>query len=144
MVFYSNARLRESLIAAGKTRRFGGKAGWVDLGSIKDDSGVLVGLNIVPTETLLITEIEDAIKYLNKKYPNGLIDKKYYGKIVTVGKKNENKKFYAFDYDTNSWYYLGTFDNTAIWTLLCREDDPELEEKQSLMEIGGIWFILED
>ena len=48
------------------------------------------------------------------------------------------------DYDTNNWYYLGTFNNTAIWTLLCREDDPELEEKQSLMEIGGIWFILED
>ena len=144
LVFYSNARLRESLIAAGKTRRFGGKAGWVDLGSIKDDSGVLVGLNIVPTETLLITEIEDAIRYLNKKYPNGLTDKKYYGKIVTVGKVDENKKFYAFDYDTNNWYYLGTFNNTAIWTLLCREDDPELEEKQSLMEIGGIWFILED
>lgn len=144
LVFYSNARLRESLIAAGKTRRFGGKAGWVDLGSIKDDSGVLIGLNIIPTETLMITEIEDAINYLNKKYPNGLTDKKYYGKIVTVGKEDENKKFYAFDYDANKWYYLGTFNNTVIWTLLCREDDPDLEEKQSLVEIGGIWFILED
>ena len=33
------------------------------------------------------------------------------GKLVTVGYNFENKSFYAFDYEANSWYFLS--DNTS-------------------------------
>ncbi len=145
---------------------------WLDLGSVKDDAGILVGKNI--TEEYLIgagtdpgpeplkrddeseeeyqirraeyiakknvydsTKIvqpgsapgeetywkyvqgdeNNIINYLNIKYSSGITLNEYdettgtnkavRGKIVTYGASNGAKSFYAFDYDANTWYYLG-------------------------------------
>ena len=145
---------------------------WLDLGSVKDDAGILVGKNI--TEEYLIGAGTDPgpqpvqsegesdedfqirmakyiaqkdiyektrvvepgsapgeekywkyvqgdenniINYLNIKYSSGITLNEYdettgthkavRGKIVTYGANNGAKSFYAFDYDANTWYYLG-------------------------------------
>ncbi len=96
---------------------------WLDLGSVKDDAGVLVGLNV--TQKMIddsIIQNKTILDYLNYTYPNGLISnqqgKSLIGKIVTYGDIDSNKKFYAFDYNYEGtdnegntiygrWYYLG-------------------------------------
>ena len=131
------------LADAGKTRTYDGKDGWLDLGSIKDDAGVLVGFNVLPSEHPGVEVIDGALNYLNTTYPNGLTNPLYYGKIVTIGEEGENKLFYAFDYDTNEWYYLGTFNNESSWTMVAKEDDSILEIQKQKLAIGGVWFIVE-
>lgn len=86
---------------------------WRDLGSIKDQRGLLVGLNVTKAEIEANAD-GDALVYLNEKYPNGLTveDNELYGdqiaeKIVTVGEDGDDKEFYAYDYDKREWYYLG-------------------------------------
>lgn len=152
LVYYSNGKIRKLLEESGKTRTYGEKNGWLDLGSIKDDAGFLVGFNILPSEHSE-DEIKDttkAIKYLNKTYPNGLTNPLYYGKIVTIGDEGENKLFYAFDYDYKTdtteykgWYYLGSFNNEVSWTMVASKDDATLEAQQKKLAIGGVWFIVE-
>lgn len=97
---------------------------WHDLGSIKDQSGVLIGGNVtdddlklpVGTEQKVYSEI---INYLNARWPNGLTSQDNTNpaypsvaqKIVTYQAGEEvNKRFYAFDYlkSTGGWYYLGS------------------------------------
>lgn len=97
---------------------------WLDLGNVKDDAGVLIGLNI--TKTMIdndnTVKEKTILSYLNNKYPNGLISnehgKSLIGKIATYGDLGSDKEFYAFDYTYketdsqgniiyNGWYYLG-------------------------------------
>lgn len=143
LVYYSNPNIRKMLTDAGKTRTYDGKDGWLDLGSIKDDAGVLVGFNVLPSEHPGVEVIDNALQYLNTTYPNGLTNPLYYGKIVTIGEEGENKLFYAFDYDTNEWYYLGTFNNESSWTMVAEKDDSTLESQKQKLAIGGVWFIVE-
>lgn len=143
LVYYSNPNIRKMLADAGKTRIYNDKDGWLDLGSIKDDAGVLIGFNVLPSEHPGVEIIDNALNYLNTAYPNGLTNPLYYGKIVTIGEEGENKLFYAFDYDTNEWYYLGTFNNENVWTMVARKDDATLSTQQQKLAIGGIWFIVE-
>jgi hypothetical protein len=139
LVYYSNGNIRETF----GTRTYNGKDGWVDLGSLKDDAGVLVGFNIEATAANGLSNITTAIAYLNEQYDQGLTDAKNYGKIVTIGSKDQNKYFYAFDYNKNSWYYLGTFNNDSIWTIVGSQDDADIEIQKSKLSIGGVWFIVE-
>ena len=143
LVYYSSIKFRNAIIAAGNGRTHKGKEGWLDLGSVKDDSGVLIGLNVPLTEAPNLDIIDIAIDYLNNKYPKGLTNSKFYGKIVTIGGVIENKKFYAFDYDKNKWYYLGTFDDDKSWTLVCKEEESDLEKLKNKLAFGGVWFIVE-
>lgn len=143
LVYYSNPNIRKMLADAGRTRIYDGKDGWLDLGSIKDDAGVLIGFNVLPSEHPGVEVIDGALNYLNTTYPNGLTNPLYYGKIVTIGEEGENKLFYAFDYDTNEWYYLGTFNNESSWTMVAKEDDTTLETQKQKLAIGGVWFIVE-
>lgn len=96
---------------------------WLDLGSVKDDAGVLIGLNI--TQKMIddsAAQNKTILGYLDYTYPNGLVSnqqgKSLIGKIATYGDVDSSKKFYAFDYnyeETDSegnikygrWYYLG-------------------------------------
>lgn len=87
---------------------------WRDLGTIKDQHGVLIGFNV--TEEKMkgagYTNIEE---YLDTLYPKGLTGEDneengeaLKGKIVTFSKNDsDNKEFYAFDYLTKHWYFLG-------------------------------------
>lgn len=143
LVYYSNPNIRKKLTDDGLTRSYNGKDGWLDLGSIKDETGVLIGFNLKPSDHPGIEVIENALQYLDAKYPNGLTNLLYKGKIVTIGNSGDNKLFYAFDYDTNKWYYLGTFDNDNTWTMVAKENDVTLESKKQKLAIGGVWFIVE-
>lgn len=96
---------------------------WLDLGSVKDDAGVLIGLNV--TQKMIndsAASNKTILGYLDYTYPNGLVSnqqgKSLIGKIATYGDVDSSKKFYAFDYnyeETDSegnikygrWYYLG-------------------------------------
>lgn len=149
LVYYSNANYRKEIIDSGRGRTYKEKDGWLDLGSIKDDSGVLIGLNIPLSEVNNSHAPTDAINYLNTQYPDGLTNKEIYGKIVTIGEEFRNKNFYAFDYDIDNggyrgWYFLGSFDDGVIQNLVAREDDPNIEILKNDLEPGvGIWFIVE-
>ena len=85
---------------------------WFDLGSIKDQSGILVGrdLNKDPNFSSLTNPTkEDIISTLNTNYTkaNNMVD----GKVCTYRDKEENTWFFAWDYNKNSngWYYVGAF-----------------------------------
>lgn len=97
---------------------------WHDLGSIKDQSGVLIGGNVTDEDLKLPVGTEqkvypEIIDYLNARWPNGLTSQDNTNpaypsvaqKIVTYQAGEEvNKRFYAFDYlkSTGGWYYLGS------------------------------------
>lgn len=140
LVYYNSSIVRNQLQNSvaypevGENR----KEGWLDLGSIKDESGILIGFNIP-----LITEndnkndtIPDAIAYLNKEYPGGLERENLKGKVVTIGNSEDIKDFYAYDYTRNSWYYLGTFNNNIEKIILGGTQEAVLAN----LSEGGVWL----
>ena len=108
---------------------------WVDLGAIKDDSGILIGENY--DEKALKEEFGiDSNNYtsqlmatkLQEKYPRGIPEKAGVrrGKIITVTRKKGDSdkvssEFFAYDYKNLSddgstvgeWYTLGGIDATG-------------------------------
>lgn len=92
----------------------GVKTYWRDYGTIKDQSGVLIGLNVTPED---IGE-QDILNYLNTTYPDGLPNvggKATSQKIVTFGGEGKTQKeFYAFDYNAYTWYYLGQIADSGL------------------------------
>ena len=83
---------------------------WFDLGSIKDQSGFLVGrdLNKDPNFSSLANPTkEDIISTLNTNYTeaNKMVD----GKVCTYRDEKGNTLFFAWDYNSNGWYYVGAF-----------------------------------
>ncbi len=95
---------------------------WRDYGAVKDQSGILVGFNILQQE-VLDAGFTDVLEYLNNKYPNGLTEEQnkpgyppLVGKIITWSEGDEDsKQFYGYDYNLETWYYLGEVEpNTAM------------------------------
>lgn len=151
LVYYSSPEMRIKIVESGMNYSYNGKDDWLDLGSIKDDSGILIGLNIKLEEHPELSDILTTINYLNNLYPNGLTGIDLQGKIVSVGDSQNNKLLYAFDYSTNNglyngWYYLGNFGNININALfmVASENDLDIESKKEALSIGGLWFVLED
>lgn len=105
-----------------KYNTFGSDVYWRDYGAIKDQAGVLIGFNITKAEieAASYTEILD---YLNAKFPSGLTGESNIPggqstkeKIVTYQPSDDekaDKEFYAFDYNTMSWYFLGRIADTG-------------------------------
>lgn len=84
---------------------------WRDYGTIKDQSGVLIGLNVTAEEV----GDQDILDYLNDTYPNGLTEGATRQKIVTYAPEGaQSKEFYAFDYNTYTWYFLGTIADSGM------------------------------
>lgn len=106
LVYYSDPALRQQIVNEGKNHTYNGKNDWFDLGAIKDEDGILIGLNIDENDVVNF-EPSTVINYLNQTYPNGLVNAGMVGKIATAGRPNDIKRFYAFDYNKNTWYYLG-------------------------------------
>lgn len=114
------------------------KNGWIDLGPLKDASGILIGYHI--TESML--DGNDGLTYLNTNYPLGLTDENVKGHIVTVSNNGE-EIFYAFDYKNNQWYSLGSLAATNTTVLVGKETDSETQAIANSMLTGGVWFVVE-
>lgn len=83
---------------------------WLDLGSIKDQSGILVGRDLNKDDnfsSLTNPTKEDIIRILNTNYTeaNNMVD----GKVCTYRDEKGNTLFFAWDYNSNGWYYVGAF-----------------------------------
>lgn len=141
IMMFSDPDYMAELEDEGLTYTYQGRE-WYDLGSIKDDSGMLVGLNVDPDEHPGTETIAGAISYLNETYPNGLEGIDLKGKLVTVGKYNEDKTFYCFDYTQYEWYYIGGIQ--AGYAVVGREDDPSTRAAAANMPVGGLWFVVKD
>ena len=128
------------------TVTYDGITGWVDYGTIKNYDGVLIGLIL---DDATITSLKNAtvatcITYLNTAYPTGLTGSNQ-GRVLTISQDNDTMHtFYGFDYDTNKWKYLGSFDKTTIYMCAARETDADYELKKERLTNGGICFIIED
>ena len=94
---------------------------WLDLGSIKDQSGILVGRNLnnkgITGKDEKPVESTDVIGWLNKNYTN---TKTIDGKVCTYLNEKGETWVFAWDYNeevpnegstanVNGWYYVGTF-----------------------------------
>lgn len=125
---------------------------WRDFGTIKDQSGILIGFNIEHDTVAKFdgwdTEDKDRtiIGYLNKVYPNGLTEDVNNGqnvkqKIVTYSPSAEqgkqDKEFYAYDYNVGKWYYLGTIADTGTRDVkLFNGTNPTAEDLKNLNSNG--------
>lgn len=117
--------------------------GYVDCGSIKYDSGLLVGKNYTLEELGSSSfSVGNTISFLNTEYPSGLTGDNLNGKIVTVGNEGENKYFFAFDYVKGTWYFLSSIGNTSLTNLVAPYTPDNILVAETL-PIGGIWFIEE-
>lgn len=99
---------------------------WLDLGSVKDDAGILIGINVTP-QMVNDSGYGDILTYLNETYKGGLTSnengRSLIGKIATYGDATSDKEFYAYDYTPktevdgsvsypNGWFYLGKISAT--------------------------------
>lgn len=146
VILHADPLKRAEIVAAGKNKEWDGRNDWQDMGSVKDDDGVLIGLNLDLASNPQLESISSSINYLNNEYPIGLVDENLYGKIVSVGTPEGNKILYAFDYSVKNgaykgWYYLGTIN--AAYTVVGTETDENIIYFAQTLPVNGIWFILE-
>lgn len=117
---------------------------WRDMGAIKDQAGLLIGMNVDSSqveEAGYDAEIAGTAGtvgdgsdgtgvcgYLQKFHSNGLNgnDNEQYGmsltgKVVTYSPPvttdnpdKQNKEFYAYDYNTRRWFFLGTLSDMGM------------------------------
>jgi hypothetical protein len=107
LIYYSDPNKRGSI-------EYNGKNGWINVGAVKSDSGVLIGLNISKADypDVDFEYQSNVIDLLNTEYPNGLEGIDLQGKIISIGETSGNKELYAFDYSISDdkykgWYFLG-------------------------------------
>lgn len=151
LVLYSDPARRADIKARGQNNVWDGRDDWFDLGSIKEDSGLLVGMHYDTTEYADMGSIDSAIEHLNTEWPSGLIGDHLDGKVVTSGAKNENKYFFGFDYTYGDittdgykgWYYLGMLSDTkhSLNVVAGREDDAATQAIATTLPTGGIWMV---
>ena len=91
---------------------------WRDYGTIKDQAGILIGFNLTQNDIGADTDILD---YLNRTYPNGLTEGATKQKVVTFAPTaDDSKEFYAFDYNSYTWFYVGTISDTGSRDVMLR------------------------
>lgn len=131
---------------------------WRDFGTIKDDHGLMVGLNLdrqtvvdnTGAEASTITR-QDVIDALNKLYPSGLVDntpgdgETVRHKVVTFGDPTEEKWFYAYDYNKYTWYYLGKLTDSTILDIMILDGSvkPIPFSAYENLQIGGTALVYE-
>ncbi len=84
---------------------------WQDFGSIKDSSGIMIGMRLAASSYGNISDVSKVIAKINELYPKGLTGD-LQGKIIIwtddTNKSSTVQYFYAYDYDDSTWFYLGT------------------------------------
>lgn len=131
---------------------YGANVYWKDLGTIKDQAGILIGFNVTKTQ-LNAAGYTDAnlIEYLNKEYPFGLTGaqnqpggQSTMGKIITYQPYNEaksDKEFYAFDYNLSTWYYLGKIADTGMRDVKLMDESAATYESIKMLTVEGLAFL---
>lgn len=108
---------------------------WEDMGAIKDQAGILIGLNVREEQVKQYLGIstkptrDQVCQYLDSVYTDGLTGANnlpggmsLQGKIVTyTATDSDDVEFYAFNYETTDhedynwkWYYLGKFSDSGM------------------------------
>jgi hypothetical protein len=142
LILYSDPEKRQELINQGTAATYNNINGWLDLGAIRDYSGLLIGPHLKKEDDNNLSSSSTITSvYLNQLYPNGLTGTDS-GKVIIVEISSTDKFFYAFDYDAMSWYYLGSLSSTPI--IVGKASDSDITTKMSALNDGGIWFILEE
>ncbi len=148
LVLYSDPAKRAAIVSAGQNATYEGRNDWQDCGSVKSDSGVLIGTNY-PLNHFSDSSVQGIINQLNKELPNGFTkgDIDRHGKIITVGDNNQSKMFFAFDYNKSQgkfvgWYFLGML-NTSPGVVAGKENDPVIQQLAASLPIGSVWLIVE-
>lgn len=125
---------------------------WKDLGTIKDQAGILIGFNITKAQ-LTAAGLTDAdiITYLNREFPFGLTGaqnqpggQSNLGKIVTYQPQDEaksDKEFYAFDYNLSTWYYLGKIADTGMRDVKLMDESAASYESLKTLTAEGLAFL---
>lgn len=132
---------------------YGASVYWRDYGTIKDQHGILIGMN-VDHKTITDAGYTDVVKYLNATYPSGLTSGNTKQKVVTYSPGEDakaDKEFYAFDYNYSSeldeegnykykgWYYVGTITDTGTRdVVLGNRGVPTLE---TTLNTEGLYFV---
>lgn len=111
---------------------------WRDYGTIKDQAGVLIGFNLTQAD---IGEGNDILNYLNEHYPNGLTEGATKQKIVTFSPTiDSSKDFYAFDYNSYTWFYLGTISDTGSRDVMLRTQGQVSSTDLRNLNTNGLLF----
>lgn len=125
---------------------------WKDLGTIKDQAGILIGFNITKAQ-LTAAGLTDAdiITYLNREFPFGLTGaqnqpggQSNLGKIVTYQPQDDaksDKEFYAFDYNLSTWYYLGKIADTGMRDVKLMDESAASYESLKTLTAEGLAFL---
>ena len=131
---------------------YGSNVYWKDLGTIKDQAGILIGFNVTKTQ-LNAAGFTDAniIEYLNREFPFGLTGaqnqpggQSNLGKIITYQPYNEaksDKEFYAFDYNLSTWYYLGKIADTGMRDVKLMDESEATYESLKTLTAEGLAFL---
>lgn len=131
---------------------YGSNVYWKDLGTIKDQAGLLIGFNVTKTQ-LNAAGFTDAniIEYLNREFPFGLTGaqnqpggQSNLGKIITYQPYNEaksDKEFYAFDYNLSTWYYLGKIADTGMRDVKLMDESAATYESLKTLTSDGLAFL---
>ena len=118
---------------------------WQDFGSIKDSSGIMIGMKLAATSYGNVTKPAEVITKLNELYPNGLTGD-LAGKIViwsddTRPDAEAVQYFYAYDYDDNAWFYVGTLGQRDQRDVGLSKDDPDSTLAMlDTVSVGGLLF----
>lgn len=131
---------------------YGSNVYWKDLGTIKDQAGILIGFNITKAQ-LTAAGFTDAniIEYLNREFPFGLTGaqnqpggQSNLGKIITYQPYDEaksDKEFYAFDYNLSTWYYLGKIADTGMRDVKLMDESAATYESLKTLTSEGLAFL---
>lgn len=121
---------------------------WRDYGTIKDQAGILIGLNLldeqINQDDPSSVTTKDVLDYLNRVYPNGLTQGATKQKIVTFGHTEDDAKdFFAFDYNSYKWFYLGSISDSGMRDAkLLRQEDVNSNNLESVSVNGLVFKIL--
>lgn len=125
---------------------------WKDLGTIKDQAGILIGFNVTKAQLTAAGFTDaDIITYLNREFPFGLTGaqnqpggQSNLGKIVTYQPQNDaksDKEFYAFDYNLSTWYYLGKIADTGMRDVKLMDESAASYESLKTLTSEGLAFL---
>jgi hypothetical protein len=131
---------------------YGSNIYWKDLGTIKDQAGILIGFNITKAQLTAAGFTDaDIITYLNREFPFGLTGaqnqpggQSNLGKIVTYQPQDDaksDKEFYAFDYNLSTWYYLGKIADTGMRDVKLMDESAANYESLKTLTADGLAFL---